>query len=84
MTVTITIRGGQAEDSKLPQQDARETAYAFAILGTVLTFLSAIIIILDMVREREAAKHLKRSLPSDKSMKIDVSLLHTGVGVGNV
>jgi hypothetical protein len=82
MTITIMIRGGQAENSGLPQQGARETAYAFAVLGTVLSFISAVIIILDILRERDAAKHLKRSLPSDKSMKIDVSVMHKGVGVG--
>jgi hypothetical protein len=84
MAITITIRGGQAQDSGLPQQGARDTAWAFAWLGVALTFISAIVITLDIIREHEAAKHLKRSLPSDMSMKIDVSLLHKGVGVGQV
>lgn len=84
MSITITIRGRQAMSSNLPQQDAREAAWAFAWLGTVLTLFSAIIVMLDMIREHETSKHLKRSLGSDKSMKIDVSVLHTGVGVGQV
>lgn len=48
MSITITIRGRQAMSSGLPQQDAREAAWAFAWLGTVLSLFAAITVILDL------------------------------------
>ena len=48
MCITITIRGGQASDAGVPGQGARTSALAFAWLGTALTVVTAVVILLDL------------------------------------
>jgi hypothetical protein len=48
MCITIQIRGNQASDSGVPAQGARNSALAFAWLGTALTVLTAAVILLDL------------------------------------
>jgi hypothetical protein len=48
MSITITIRGGQADDAGLPASGSRTSALAFAWLGVALTILTAAVILLDL------------------------------------
>jgi len=84
--LTITIRGNQAQDSGVPKESSRQSAYAFAWLGVSLTFISSFVILGDIIREYKAesreAKKLKATLKMKKSIHVDsVSFLNRGVGV---
>ena len=85
-SLTITIRGNQAQDSGVPKESSRQSAYAFAWLGVSLSFISAFLILGDLVREYRAekrdAKKMKATIKMNKSIHVDsVSFLNRGVGV---